>query len=276
VTWRDGVHLTGTPIWCDARRRRDVCFASSADRVGPGHGQLIGSPETLRLLDVKDQLAVPMRRPFTLGTLRLELIPSGRGLGAAALYVEAGDHSVLYAGPIRATAQPALEGADVRAADAVVVASPLDEEVELPALPQAAERLAAWVKAQAAAVVVVESVIDGLEVTTWLRSLGIEVAGSRTMREAAVRAGKTELAAKAQVLIKLDGDRVKLLAGAAIQRVTPQTWPFVATDRELLAWLEQTRARQIFVTGAGGERIVAALGPRARLLGPPRQMTLFR
>ena len=32
VTWRDGVHLTGTPIWCDARRRRDVCFVSSASR----------------------------------------------------------------------------------------------------------------------------------------------------------------------------------------------------------------------------------------------------
>ena len=34
VTWRDGVHLTGTPIWCDARRRRDVCFVSRADRIG--------------------------------------------------------------------------------------------------------------------------------------------------------------------------------------------------------------------------------------------------
>ena len=51
VTWRDGVHLTGTPIWCDARRRRDVCFVSSADRVGrAGHGQLIGTPLTLALL----------------------------------------------------------------------------------------------------------------------------------------------------------------------------------------------------------------------------------
>ena len=51
VSWRDGVHLTGTPIWCDARRRRDVCFVSSADRVGrAGHGQLIGTPITLALV----------------------------------------------------------------------------------------------------------------------------------------------------------------------------------------------------------------------------------
>src|ERR1700755_3182516 len=96
VTWRDGVHLTGAPIWCDARRRRDVCFVSSADRVIVAeHGQLIATPITLALVAPRagggmgaGHLGVPLRRPFTLGTLRLELIPSGRGLGAAALHVD--------------------------------------------------------------------------------------------------------------------------------------------------------------------------------------------
>src|ERR1041384_1106939 len=92
VTWRDGVHLTGTPIWCDARRRRDVCFLSSADRVGrTGHGQLIGTAITLALVDASGpggHLAVPLRQRFTLGTVRLELIPSGRGFGAAALHAD--------------------------------------------------------------------------------------------------------------------------------------------------------------------------------------------
>src|SRR5579859_7328899 len=87
VTWRDGVHLTGTPIWCDARRRRDVCFVSSADRVTAGHGQLIATPETLAIAKRRAReaghLAVPLHRPFTLGTLRLELISSARGPGAA-------------------------------------------------------------------------------------------------------------------------------------------------------------------------------------------------
>src|SRR5262252_5360605 len=93
VTWRDGVHLTSTPIWCDARRRRDVCFVSSADRVGAtGHGQLIATPTTLALIGKRGRsqtghLAVPLHRPFTLGTLRLELIGSARGPGAAALNV---------------------------------------------------------------------------------------------------------------------------------------------------------------------------------------------
>ena len=33
VVWRDGVHVVGTPIWCDARRARELCFVSRADRL---------------------------------------------------------------------------------------------------------------------------------------------------------------------------------------------------------------------------------------------------
>jgi hypothetical protein len=264
VTWRDGVHLTGTPIWCDARRRRDVCFVSSAERVGRGHGQLIATPETLALIgSAKDQLGVPVRRPFTLGTLRLELIPSGRGLGAAALHVDVGDHTVLYAG--------AIQHAEVRMADAVVVASPLAEPAEPPA--DAAARLAAWARGRKAPIVGVDHVIDGLEVAHALAGQGLAVAGTRSLRDASARAGLAAIPAKGEVLIQVEGDRARLPAG---HRVTATTWPLVATDRELLAWIDQTRASRVFVTGPGAERIATAVGARARVLGPPRQMSLFR
>jgi hypothetical protein len=266
VTWRDGVHLTGTPIWCDARRRRDVCFVSGASRVGAGHGQLIATPETLALIGAKGQLGVPVHRPFTLGTLRLELIPSGRGLGGAALHVDAGDHSVLYAGEIRK--------ADVRAADAVVVASPVPDGVEPPA--DAAERLVAWVRAHTAPVVGVDSVIDGIEIAGALRDHGLVVSGSKSLRDAATRAGLAAIPAKGDVLVKVEGDRARLPAGHALQHLTARTWPFVASDKELLRWIGQTRADKVFVTGPGAERIVEQLGNGARALGPPRQMSLFR
>ena len=38
VSWRDGIHITGTPLWCDALRTRDVCFLSSPN----AHDRLIG------------------------------------------------------------------------------------------------------------------------------------------------------------------------------------------------------------------------------------------
>src|SRR4051812_22327281 len=155
VSWRDGVHLTGTPIWCDARRRRDICFVSSADRLArAGHGQLIGTPLTLALLGAKGEgdLAVPVRQRFTLGTLRLELIPSGRGLGAAALFVDLGGRCTLYAGAVR-TAQGGIgDRAEVRSCEALVVHAPFGEAHHVfPKLTDVIAETVAWAKAELAA-----------------------------------------------------------------------------------------------------------------------------
>jgi len=298
VTWRDGAHLTGTPIWCDARRRRDVCFVSSADRVGrAGHGQLIGTPATLALLgEGAGHLAVPVRRPFTLGTLRLELIPSGSALGAAALHVDAGGRTVLYAGPIRTTG--AAVAAEVRAADAVVVAAPIGEPGHRFApIDEVAGKISAWIRAQLASerrpVLVVDTVLDGFEVATELERAGLPIAGSRSLSEAAPRA---KLAVRAPgkepcAIVRVETDRVRTaeLAGktpasalVSLRALEPHAdfdvafaWPFAADRAQLLAWIEQTGARDVFVTGACAESIATALGPRARVLGPPHQMMLF-
>jgi putative mRNA 3-end processing factor len=296
VTWRDGVHLTGTPIWCDARRRRDVCFVSSADRVvRAGHGQLIGTPTTIALIAGRDSghLAVPVRRPFTLGTLRLELIPSGRALGAAALFVDTGMRTVLYAGAIRTV--NATEAAEVRASDAVVVAAPVGEpHHRLAPVDDVAAQVIAWASAQLAAakaaVLVVETALDGLEVAARLVAHDVAVAGSKSLREAAEAIGAPALRAPGKepaVIIRAESDRMKVPADAvsalvSARAVDPQSgwdttfaWPFVASREQLLTWIEQARAKQVFVTGACAETIVAALGARAHVLGPPQQMALF-
>ncbi len=300
VTWRDGVHLTGTPIWCDARRRRDVCFVSSADRVvRAGHGQLIGTPITIALLAGRGDghLAVPVRRPFTLGTLRLELIPSGRTFGAAALHVDTGMRTVLYAGAIR-TVHPS-EGAEVRASDAVVVAAPIGEPHHvLPALDEAADRVTAWSRAQLAAakqpVLVVDNALDGIEVAARLVAAGVAVAASKSLRDAAAALGDSAPALRAPgkepaVIVRAEADRLKLASTPAVVTAlvsaraveTPAgwdasfPWPFVATREQLLGWIEQTRAKHVFVTGACAESIATVLGTRATVLGPPQQMALF-
>ena len=302
VTWRDGVHLTGTPIWCDARRRRDICFVSSADRVGRiGHGQLIGSPTTLALLAAKGDghLAVPLRQRFTLGTLRLELIPSGRGLGAAALHVDAVGRTVLYAGPVRTLASSWYEAAEVRACDAVVIDAPLGERHhELEPLEDVAGRVIEWTREQLAAglptVLVVDSALDGIEVATRLLADGLPVATSKALRDAATRiAGLATVPTlrapgrEPAAVIRIEGERTRaidrevraLVSYRAIDASTgfaaSFAWPFVAGRTQLLAWIEQTRAREVFVTGACADVIAEALGARARVIGPPRQMALF-
>lgn len=293
MTWRDGVHLTGTPIWCDARRRRDVCFVSAADRVGRvGHGQLIGTAATLALVGARGDgnLSVPLRRRFTLGTLRLELVPSGRGLGAASLLVDNNGRTVLYAGAIRGDGP---EPCEVRACDAVVVAAPFGEpHHEFPRIATIAAEVATWVRARAAAgeraVLVTDTVLDALEVTTELTARGLACAATRTIRDAAARAGlPAPIGSRlATALVRVEGDRATpaelgprpvaaLVAGRAVDLKSGFAWASAAGHAELLRWIDATCAREVFVTGACADAIVAAVGPRARVLGPPRQMALF-
>jgi hypothetical protein len=52
-------------------------------------------------------------------------------------------------------------------------------------------------------------------------------------------------------------------------------WASAADRAQLLAWIEATGARDVFVTGACADAIVGALGARARVIGPPHQMPLF-
>ncbi len=298
VTWRDGIHLTGSPLWCDARRRRDVCFVSSAERVGrAGHGQVIGTPITTSLLsNTGGDLAVPLRQRFTLGTSRLELIPSGRGYGAAALHVDLAGRTVLYAGPVRTVSGGASEPAEVRVADAVVVAAPFGEAHQVfPPLAELVVAIAAWCRARIAEghrpILAVDTALDGLEVATLLAAAEVRVSGGKALRDAVERLPATlgiadvHTTGKDRVLVALDSDRrpanapSALVAGRAIDghagHAVGFAWSHAADRTQLLAWIEATRAKDVFVTGACAEAIVARLGPRARVLGPPQQMALF-
>ncbi len=129
MQWWEGIHLTGTPVWCDAQRVRDVCFVSHAYAAeAMRHGQLIGTRQTLSLLARKDRrqqpesvLAVPCNRPFTLGQLRFELFNSGHAIGSASLSVERDGTRVVYAGAVNPHGGGLGGEADVRRCDLLVI-----------------------------------------------------------------------------------------------------------------------------------------------------------
>jgi len=304
AVWRDGVHLVGTPLWCDADRRRDVCFVSSADRIASHRGQLIATPLTLALLGARDggHLAVPVHRRFTLGTMRLELLPSGRGIGGAILFAEHGGRRVLYAGELRTAA---VDGAELRVSDAVIVAAPYGEPHHVfPSAASVLDRLTVWLAAQLAVerrpVLVVDNILDGLELATRLVELDVPVIGSRRLREAAGRIAPLvpppplrAPAARAGrgapgVLVRTVADPQPPAEAASISALVSGRaldghaghaagfpWPNAADRAQLLGWIEQTRATQVFVTGPGADAIARTLGPRARTLGAPRQLSLW-
>lgn len=178
VTWRDGIHVTGTAIWCDALRTRDICFVSSAHAVGSArHGQFIASAATLSLLGAPSsgtRLPVPYGRPFTLGSVRLELIRSGHGIGGASLLLDVDGYRVLYCGAVCPDGGGLGGRAESRACDALVV----DARYGTPdrrflAVADAVERVADFTgratAAGAVAVLLVSSPSKALDVAARLR-----------------------------------------------------------------------------------------------------------
>lgn len=152
VTWRDGIHLSGTPIWCDALRARDVCFVSCAHALGNArHGQLIATAPTLALLAAHTpqtsgtQLPVTYGRPFSLGTVRLELIPSGHGLGSAGLVADVTGRRVLHAGTVNPHGGGLGGVAGIRQCDALVVAAGYgDPRFRFPSVDETVAHVAAF------------------------------------------------------------------------------------------------------------------------------------
>jgi hypothetical protein len=315
VSWRDGVHVLGTQVWCDARRARAVCFVSSADRTGrAGHGQLIATAQTLALLGAHadSHLSAPMGRPFTLGTVRLELLRSGWCVGAAALLVDAG-HRVLYAGAVAPGGTGLGGAAELRPCDTLVVAAPYGAAHHrfTGSAGDVVDFAKRAVAGGAVPVVLVTSALKGLDVVAALEAAGVACAGHRAVVEAARRltAGKTKSSstdsltfavkrtvARGRALVWLVDDRarlgaalggakakVALASGLAVERDVVRElavdvaipWSAAADRLALLDYIARSGATDVAITGAYADEIASAVGPHARRLGPHRQMTLF-
>lgn len=313
VVWRDGVHLAGTVLWCDARRARAVCFASSARALGrAGHGQLIGTAETLAMVQARpaERLVAPMRRAFSLGNLRLELAPSGHAAGAAMLAVDHDGRRILYADRV-APDGVGLGGAAVaRACDVLVVAAPYGRrEHKFPPPAAAARALVAWATdvcaAGEVAVVKVGTAAFGLDVAAKLVEAGIACAAHRAIHatgKAIASAGATAPVLRGQrgvagrALVWLGADdrglaralgrargRVALVSGRAVDATAVRAagashgvvWSDAADRARLVAFVRACEAAQVFLTGECADDVRAALGKSAVVLAPPRQLTLW-
>lgn len=99
----DGLHLDGSILWLDGKRSGQLSFLSSAAAAHTANAssQVIATEETMKLLETRKKkpagLICQYNRPFSIGKLRMELLPSGSILGGASLYVETEQGRLLYA-----------------------------------------------------------------------------------------------------------------------------------------------------------------------------------
>lgn len=159
--WRQGVHVAGSGLWCDAPRAHDLCFLSSAQvfsaqaRAAFSRSAVLCSEQTWRLCQAIEKHATarslllsPTGRPFSMGNLRLELFPSGGMTGASSLWLRLpSGQTVIYAGaPNPASDFSEAAGCDplqVRDAETLVCHAPLAAvPTKLPPLDQTRTALA--------------------------------------------------------------------------------------------------------------------------------------
>ncbi len=167
--WADGVRIVGTNIWCDARRcpAEATLFVSHAQAPrlrGGAEVRLLTTERTRALraarvaktrdradarprVQARAELVTPFGRPFALGRLRLELLPSGHLPGAAQLYVELDGRRVAFCGPLNPAPGRFAEAPQVRAAEALCLEAPLAAcGLKLPPRAEAEAQLVAAVE----------------------------------------------------------------------------------------------------------------------------------
>jgi len=321
--YRRGTRIADTVIACDATAGGDLLFLSngldpqdgesgrrSAGPVGKARarGQILTTPETLALMGEagarlrQRTLTVGYGRPFGLGTLRLELVPSGVLPGAAALACEDGERRILYAGRAR-LGPPALGSlpGEVRSAHALYLDATFGHpRFRFLARDEAEERVRRFVRAARdegrGAVVLAAPLGLAQDLAAALRADGWKIRGHRAVIEAAAAYGRAgALAAPAmpaRFTGKLTRDEVLLWpAGAreaaAVRRALPDArvvWvsglacdadararvgadeaiPFAnGPDFEgLLAYAAATGAREIAVRNGFAEDLAAAFRAR--------------
>ncbi len=105
IEFDKGIHLRGTSLWFDSEKKAEFSFISSADigRFVPSE-KVIATPETIRLIEKRIRksvaLACPYNRPFTIGSVQAELIPSGYMPGSAQIEIQKAGSTIIYAGDI--------------------------------------------------------------------------------------------------------------------------------------------------------------------------------
>ncbi len=126
IEYKNGIHLKGTELWFDSKRKVPLSFISSAniEKFTPPE-KILATPETIKFLEKKINkpvvLACPYHRPFALGSLEVELVPSGTMLGSSQLIVDKGEKTLLYSGDINLKNLPTSEPAYTKHCDVLVM-----------------------------------------------------------------------------------------------------------------------------------------------------------
>lgn len=182
----DGLHLSGSILWLDSHVHGELSFLSSAySNNRTNVPQVIATEETVRLLEANkhrpNALVCPYNRPFSVGRLKMELLPSGAILGGASLYIETEHGSLIYSPCILFQKLSIARKAQLKEADTLILGvSEHEPGTQLPNRKKERERLYESItKARASGldpIVFCDPLSSAQEITKMMADLGQPVA----------------------------------------------------------------------------------------------------
>lgn len=195
---RGGLHLTGSPLSFDARRKCELSFVSHAhsDHIAR-HERVIATRATLRFMEhrlgpIASALPAPYRRPFEIGQLNVELFPAGHVLGSAQIRVTRDDgHRVVYTGDISLGTSMTAEATQIAECDTLVLESTFGHpRFRFPNREDVFSQVADWARAHLARgvrpILYAYSLGKGQEAIKQLTARGLKLCAHGTIHDISV------------------------------------------------------------------------------------------
>jgi Cft2 family RNA processing exonuclease len=122
----DGLHIADSILWLDSQLSGDLSFLSSAAALSQSKvPQVITTEETVKILEAcrkkPHALVCQYNRPFSIGRMKMELLPSGSILGGASLYIETDKGRSLYAPCLQPNSIPTVRKMQVKRASVLIM-----------------------------------------------------------------------------------------------------------------------------------------------------------
>lgn len=125
TTSRKGVQVADSILWLDSMDTNCLSFISSAYHLPHANQKTLLTEDTAKLLQkIKHSaslLSCPYNRPFNIGSLKVELVPSGYLLGGASLYIELNQKSLFYVPEFQSRSIATCRKMQFKEADTLVI-----------------------------------------------------------------------------------------------------------------------------------------------------------
>jgi Cft2 family RNA processing exonuclease len=128
IEYKNGIHIRGSGLWLDARRKTDFCFVSHAHADhAVRHDQILATRETARLFEHRYGKAkfrlLEYNRPVKFSGIAVKLFPSGHVLGGAQILIEKTGTRIVYTGDFKLRKSLTAQKAQVKRCDILIMES---------------------------------------------------------------------------------------------------------------------------------------------------------